>query len=112
MDFNKLSRKEIEKVIQDAERALKTIEKREMQAARKAAEEAAAKYGFKLAELTGGAGAQRKTRGAGSASPASAGAPKYANPANPDQTWTGKGRQPKWFKDALAAGKSAASLEI
>lgn len=37
---------------------------------------------------------------------------KYQNPSNPDQKWTGKGRQPDWFKDALATGKTRESLEM
>jgi len=36
------------------------------------------------------------------------GAPQamYRNPADQSQTWTGRGRQPKWIADALAKGKS------
>lgn len=33
-------------------------------------------------------------------------APKYRNPLNPDQTWTGRGRKPKWVEEMLAAGGS------
>lgn len=32
------------------------------------------------------------------------GVAKYANPADPTQTWTGRGRRPKWVNDLLAAG--------
>jgi DNA-binding protein H-NS len=28
-------------------------------------------------------------------------APKYRNPADPSQTWSGRGRQPRWFNAAL-----------
>lgn len=31
-------------------------------------------------------------------------APKYADPANPSNTWTGRGRKPKWMVEALANG--------
>ncbi|RME57731.1 H-NS histone family protein [Candidatus Parcubacteria bacterium] len=27
--------------------------------------------------------------------------PKYRNPDNPSETWTGRGRQPKWVQQAL-----------
>lgn len=27
--------------------------------------------------------------------------PKYRNPDNPAETWTGRGRQPKWVQEAL-----------
>jgi DNA-binding protein H-NS len=29
---------------------------------------------------------------------------KYQNPADPEQTWTGRGKQPNWLKDALERG--------
>lgn len=32
-------------------------------------------------------------------------APKYRNPANPQETWTGRGRQPRWLAGETAAGK-------
>src|ERR671918_554736 len=32
--------------------------------------------------------------------------PKYINPDNPDQTWSGRGQQPKWLKEALVNGKT------
>ncbi len=31
-------------------------------------------------------------------------APKYRNPADADQTWTGRGRKPRWVVDALDNG--------
>jgi DNA-binding protein H-NS len=39
-------------------------------------------------------------------------APKYGNPADPSQTWSGRGRQPRWFKAALRKGKTERSLLI
>ncbi|KMK85845.1 MULTISPECIES: H-NS histone family protein [Pectobacterium] len=37
-------------------------------------------------------------------------APKYAHPDNPSLTWSGRGKQPNWFKEALAAGKTQEQL--
>jgi DNA-binding protein H-NS len=37
-------------------------------------------------------------------------APKYQNPNNAAQTWSGKGKQPKWVEDVLAQGHSLESL--
>ena len=66
----------------------------------KAVNEAAAQYGFKLSELAnvdeGMLGTAKKGRFQGE--------PKYRNPNDADQTWTGKGRQPQWFKEAVEAG--------
>ncbi len=53
----------------------------------------------------------RKAAGksAGSGRP-SMGSPKYHDGAG--RTWTGVGKRPNWFKDALAAGKKAEDLLI
>ncbi len=40
-------------------------------------------------------------------------APKYANPANPNQTWAGgKGARPKWVKEHLTKGGKLEDLLI
>jgi DNA-binding protein H-NS len=54
-----------------------------------------------------GAGASRTRRAAGSKLP-----PKYRNPGNPQDTWTGRGPRPQWFKEALAKGKTPQDLAI
>jgi DNA-binding protein H-NS len=38
--------------------------------------------------------------------------PKYRNPANRAETWSGRGRQPLWFAAAIKAGKKESSLLI
>lgn len=38
--------------------------------------------------------------------------PKYRNPKNPGETWSGRGRQPRWFAAAIKAGKKESSLLI
>ena len=39
-------------------------------------------------------------------------APKYRNPKKPDETWTGRGRQPKWLSAELARGRALTSFLI
>lgn len=39
-------------------------------------------------------------------------APKYKHPENEGTTWSGRGRQPEWFKAYIEAGKSADDLLI
>lgn len=39
-------------------------------------------------------------------------APKYRNPADPEQVWSGRGKRPRWFNDALKAGKKEKDLAI
>lgn len=36
----------------------------------------------------------------------SAVAAKYANPANPAETWTGRGLAPKWMKELMDQGRN------
>ena len=40
------------------------------------------------------------------------GAAKYRNPSNPQETWTGRGRKPKWVEKALSDGKSLDDLAV
>ena len=44
--------------------------------------------GFSLEEIISAAGRRPAKR---------ANPPKYRNPSNPKETWTGQGRPPKWF---------------
>lgn len=39
-------------------------------------------------------------------------APKYQNPHNPAQKWTGRGVAPKWFQSLLDSGVEKSQLEI
>ena len=39
-------------------------------------------------------------------------APRYRNPADAAQQWTGRGRQPKWVKDWVEAGNDIEGLRI
>jgi len=34
-------------------------------------------------------------------------APKYRDPKNPGNTWTGRGRMPRWMVAATKGGKSS-----
>lgn len=38
--------------------------------------------------------------------------PKFRNPADTTQTWSGRGKRPRWFHAALAAGKKEKDLLI
>jgi len=39
-------------------------------------------------------------------------AAKYQHPENPTITWSGRGRKPKWFEEALASGVKEEDLLI
>jgi DNA-binding protein H-NS len=93
-DLSKMNEKQLEKLKTDIEKELKGRQSQKISEARKAVEDAAKKHGFSLNDLIGA-----KSR----KSPSVA---KFRNPADKSQTWTGRGRQPDWFKTALAAGKT------
>lgn len=39
-------------------------------------------------------------------------APRYRNPNDKNQTWTGRGKQPRWVVDLITAGKALDDLLI
>ncbi|WP_226779333.1 H-NS family nucleoid-associated regulatory protein [Oceaniglobus trochenteri] len=104
MELDKLSRAELLKLRAEVENAIDTLDSRRKAEARAAAEATAKQHGYSLDELLGN---EKKSRKAGQKNP-----PKYRNPADPVQTWTGRGRQPAWIKEALAAGKPLEDFEI
>ncbi len=68
--------------------------------------------GYTLEELFGaGAGtssATRAPRGTAKKARKSLGKvpPKYRNPANPEETWTGRGKQPRWLAAYTSEGRN------
>jgi DNA-binding protein H-NS len=107
-DINTMSRKELEKLKIEVEKALETVAYRERKAAIEAAEKAAAAHGFTLAELSGDLDAKGRKNARGKPkSPA-----KYRNPENGDQTWSGRGRKPGWIVEAETAGTDIDAFAI
>lgn len=123
VDLKGLGRKELEKLRADVDKALARVAETERKVALIAAEKAAQAHGYSLADLTGAASG--KAAANGSAAPAVARkaasksadgrskvAPKFRNPENPEQTWSGRGRAPKWVEAYLAAGGSLDQITI
>lgn len=112
MKFNlkSMSRKELEKLASDVEKAMSKVNDREFKVAREAAAKAAAKHGFSLEELSGAPAPAKKARA--KTGPKKVSPPKYCNPSDAAQTWTGKGRKPEWFKTAVESGTNPETLEI
>ncbi len=109
-DLKSMTRKELEKLKLNVEKALAKLSEKDKKAALAAAQKAAASHGFSLSELTDGAAP--KTTRKRKTGPKAASVPKYKNPADANQTWTGKGRQPEWFKAAIKSGTSPDAMEI
>ncbi len=98
IDLDKLDLKQLRELRARVDRAIGDFEERRKRDARAAVERAAREHGFNLSELT----AERQARGGRKP----AGTPRYANPNDPSQTWTGRGRRPGWVQQMLAEGKS------
>lgn len=100
IDLADMSLKDLKDLQKQVDAAIRGFEKRKRKEALAAAQRAAQEHGFSLEEILG-----KKTSGPKSA-------PKYANPTDASQTWTGRGRQPAWVKEAMAAGKSLDDMAI
>ena len=110
-DLKSMTRKQLEKLRADVDSAIQKIDDNERKAALQAAEKAARAHGYTLAEITEkpSKSAKKSTK---QTKPKQPSVPKYANPEDSSQTWSGKGRPPEWYKAALASGKSADELKI
>ncbi len=103
---------QLKKLATDVEKELVKRDTKRIADAKKAAEKAAKQFGLTLADLGVTADAAPKARKAKKAAPGPKGVAKYANPENPAQTWTGKGRKPNWINAGLDAGKSLDDFAI
>ena len=98
IDYSGKTLTQLDEIIAGAEAAKKAALGKEVAAFKAETEQKAEQLGIDLAEMFGGSkGGKAKA----------VGVPKYRNPDNPDQTWTGKGRAPGWAqpykdRDALA----------
>lgn len=101
-NVNTLSLKELKELQSLVAKAIATFEDRKRKEAIAELQDVARAKGFTLEELTGAAVVRRRA-------PASA---KYANPANKSDTWSGRGRKPRWFIEALASGKAPDDLAV
>lgn len=99
-DLNTMNREQLLQLQEDVAKALTTLETRRKKEALAAAEEAVRELGYSLSDLTG----ISKTK---KPSPA-----KYVHPENPSLTWSGRGRKPKWFVDALENGMAVEDLAV
>lgn len=101
MQLDDMTLEELKKLRKDVEKAIETYEARQLSEARAKLEAQAKEMGYSLEEVVG-VSKDKKTKRL----------PKYRHPENPTLTWTGMGRKPKWFIDALEAGMSKEDLQI
>lgn len=98
-----MSLEELQAHQRDVETTIKGYEKKRRSECLAELKAVAKKHGFSLEDFAGGKTASKS---------GPKGVAKYANPADESQTWTGRGRQPNWIKDALGAGKSLDEFAI
>jgi DNA-binding protein H-NS len=79
------------------QKALAGAKDREMANAREDIATMLSKRGLSIEDLMGGKRAGKGGKGGKVA-------PKYRNPENPAETWTGRGRQPRWLVAKLGRG--------
>ena len=103
MNFERMSLRQIDELIQEALKAKEIKRSEERNKLRELfAAEAAAK-GFALAEIAGGYKTIRSK---------ATGKHTYRNPLNGSETWTGRGRRPRWLEGQLKAGKSLDAFRV
>lgn len=103
IDLKKLNKKQLAELIAHASSRSRELDTEELEKIRADVRAYAKSKGYTIEQLFGGRG--RKGR-------RSKAAPKYRNPADSSQTWSGRGKRPRWFHAALKAGKRERDLLI
>ncbi|MBS0431746.1 MAG: H-NS histone family protein [Proteobacteria bacterium] len=101
VDLKTMNHTQLNELIKRAESRKNDLRKQSVAKVRAKVDALIKAEGFTFAELYGG---RRGKRGKV--------APKYRNPANPSETWSGRGKRPRWFNAALKAGKSEKGMLI
>ena len=114
-----LSAKELKSLIAQAEKQQAKVMTRPKAAAMRAKINKYVKdHGYTTEELYGSvsvASSETSKKRTGRKPAKSAGskvAPKYRNPANPSETWSGRGRQPRWLAALVQKGKEPSEFLI
>lgn len=102
IDLTNLSLQELKALHKQVGREIDGYAERKKREAMAELENVARSHGFSLDELTGAKTSRKRA-------PAQA---KFANPEDGSQTWTGRGRKPRWVEAALKSGKSMGDLAI
>lgn len=103
MNLDEMSLRELQELQRNITRMIETYQERAKRDALSELREKARSMGFTIEELL-----EVKSAKATRKSPE----PKYRHPENPELTWSGRGRKPLWFVDALELGISADAMMI
>jgi DNA-binding protein H-NS len=105
MDLTNMSSAQLRDLQEQLKRELKQREGQDLAKAREEILAIAQSVGLPVKDLIGGGGGAPRAK-TGKVQP------RYRNPDDASQQWTGRGRQPKWVKDWLDAGKSIDGLKF
>lgn len=92
-DLDRMSLRELQDLELKVRKARANVQERSRADIRKKVEAIIADAGFKVSDIFGGRGGKGRTVAA-----------KYANPDDPSETWTGRGRKPRWLTAKLQEG--------
>ncbi len=118
IDLKALSTKQLDTLISKAKKRKINLAKRKPIAPMRRKLTALAKSaGYTIEELFGTGGGTSTAKAPKAASPRKGKklgkvAPKYRNPANKTDTWTGRGKRPRWLAAEIANGKQLESFLI
>ena len=115
IDLNNLSPRELGSLIATARKRQAQLSKRApITKVRAKLTKLAKAEGYTIEELFGGSGAGTRASAAAPARARKLGkvAPKYRNPENPKETWTGRGKQPRWLAAYTAQGRDLSEFLI
>jgi len=114
IDLSQLSPRELDSLINTAKKRQALLAKRAPIAkVRSKLAKLAKAEGYTIEELfgTGGGSATRPAAPRGGRKLGKV-PPKYRNPDNPKETWTGRGKQPRWLAALLAKGRDLGEFVI
>ena len=106
-DLKGLTVGELDKLIELATKQKTHTLEAEKENVRHQIEELAKKAGFSVDELLGARRGRKRT-----GTTRAKAEPKYENPSNKSETWSGRGRKPKWVDRVLNGGKKLEELAI
>ena len=93
-EIDRMSFRELQELELKVKKAKVAAQDRSRNDLRQKLEAMAADHGFKITDLFGARGGKGRTVAA-----------KYANPEDPSETWTGRGRKPRWLAAKLKGGE-------
>lgn len=104
IDIKNLNHNQLNELINKAQSRQQEMKKEKVAKLREKIHALIKAEGYSFDDIFGGARGKRRSGGVVP--------PKYRNPANAEQTWSGRGKRPRWFNDALKGGKKEKDLLV